>query len=260
MSSVEHGLAAGDADGSSTAVRLVQQNGATNADRSLEIYASVQNAIVEQRLPPGTRLSEDQLGRLFSVSRTLVRGALQALAKDGMVVLARHKGATVASPSVEEARALFDARRVIEACTVSRAAAGANGDDIRALHDLLESGRDALIRRDRGRAIRLSGAFHIAIARIGRQPILTGFLEELISRSSLVIALYGHSGRADCGDDEHRAVVEAIQNRDGDSAARLMSEHLLHIEDDLDFERQSRPMAALADVFQSFSADTDPGL
>ena len=228
-----------------TEVRGVEAANGT-ADRVSSIYAEIHRAVVEQRLPPGTKLPEDQLGHHFGVSRTLVRSALLALSRDGIVVLARNRGAAVASPGPEEARDLFEARRMIEAITVARAAAQASENDLLALEASLIEGRNALIKGDRGRAIRLSGQFHTLIAEIARQSVLQGFLTELVARSSLVIALYGHRGRSDCGDVEHAALVDALRSRDQARAVALMTEHLNHIEADLDLERQSRPALPLA--------------
>ena len=59
-------------------------------------------AIHEHRLAPGAKLSEDEVGEVFGVSRTVVRAALQILAHDKMVDLKRNRGAFVAQPSVKE--------------------------------------------------------------------------------------------------------------------------------------------------------------
>jgi Bacterial regulatory proteins, gntR family len=65
------------------------------------IYQSVLDAVVEHRLPPGAKLTEEQLGAIFGASRTTVRSALQALAHDHIVTLARHRSAFVSSPTIE---------------------------------------------------------------------------------------------------------------------------------------------------------------
>lgn len=218
------------------------------ADRVTAIHDAILLAVVEQRLPPGTKLPEDQLAAHFSVSRTLVRGALRALAQDGIVVLARNRGASVASPGPQEARDLFEARRVIESVTVTRAAERAGVADLDGLDALMGEGRDALAGGDRGRAIRLSGAFHLRIAAVAAQPVLAGFLEELVARSSLVIALYGHRSWSDCGDHDHLALVRALRAGDGGRATALMMRHLHEIESDLDLDREPRVPRPLSDL------------
>ncbi len=209
---------------------------------------------MEQRLPPGTKLPEDQLAAHFAVSRTLVRNALRALAQDGIVVLARNRGASVASPGPQEARDLFEARRVIEAATTARAAIGAAAEDLATLAATMAEGRAALARGDRGRAIRLSGQFHIDIAAMARQTVLAGLLADLVARSSLVIALYGHRGRSDCGDHDHALLINAMRDRDGPAAVALMTQHLDDIEADLDLERAVRAPRPLSQLLGDVAA------
>jgi DNA-binding GntR family transcriptional regulator len=220
-------------------------------DRVSAIHEALLLAVMEQRLAPGTKLPEDQIAAHFGVSRTLVRGALRSLAQDGIVVLARNRGAAVASPNPQDARDLFEARRVIEAVTVARAAERATPKDCDGLDGLMAEGRGALAAGDRGRAIRLSGQFHREVARLARQPVIEGFLAELVARSSLVIALYGHGGRSDCGDHDHLALVAALRAHDTERAVRLMEAHLRAIEADLDLGRAGRAPRPLAHLLRT---------
>ena len=78
------------------------------------VYAHIFEAILEQRLAPGTKLSEEALGEIFGVSRTIIRRALSRLAHESVVLLRPNRGAVVASPTVEEARQVFFSRRLVE--------------------------------------------------------------------------------------------------------------------------------------------------
>lgn len=216
--------------------------------RSEGIAAAIRHAVIEHRLAPGTRLSEDQIGVIFGASRTIVRSALQSLAHDHIVTLAKNRGASVASPTVRDARHLFDARRLLEEQLVRRAAARMNARAEADLAALIAAGQDAMDAADRGRAIRLSGEFHLRIAALADQPVLLPFLAELISRSSLVIALYGRGRLADCGAAEHQELLDALTAQEGEVAAALMRHHLAHIESDLDLEEPTRSTLPLADA------------
>ena len=217
-------------------------------DRAASIHESIRRAVIEHRLAPGTRLPEDQIGGLFGASRTLVRAALQRLVHDGIVTMSRNRGAFVASPSVEEARQVFEARRIIESVTIARAAAVVGPADLESLDDVLMRGARAMVAGDRGTAIRLSGEFHLAIAAMAGQQVLQGFLIELVSRSSLVIALYGRGFDSACADEEHRGLLDALRCRDAERAARLIVSHLDHIEADLDLEPPHARPVSLADA------------
>ena len=206
---------------------------APSGDRAEAIYRRIFDAVVDQRLPPGAKLTEEQLGALFNASRTIVRSALQALAHDHIVTIERHRGAFVSAPNVADAQDIFHSRRLVESGIALEVARIIVPEDIARLRQLLDQETDALRRGDRQMAIRLSGAFHMAIARIRGDGAITRFLGSLISRSSLVIALYGRGPASACGHDDHAEVLAALASRDGVRAASLMAEHLDHILSDL---------------------------
>ena len=79
-----------------------------------EIVDRVFEAVVEQRLPPGTKLSEAALCEAFGVGRMRVRRSLLLLASREVVVLQANRGAFVASPTAEQAREVFEARLMVE--------------------------------------------------------------------------------------------------------------------------------------------------
>jgi len=86
------------------------------------IVESITAAIAERRLMPGTKLAEQKLADIFRVSRTLVRQALNQLSRDRLVRLEPARGASVASPSVTEAKQVFEARQLIEGALIRQLA------------------------------------------------------------------------------------------------------------------------------------------
>jgi len=218
--------------------------------RAASIYRSVLEAVVEHRLPPGAKLSEEQLGAVFGVSRTIVRSALQALAHDHIVTLARNRGAFVSAPTVADAHDLFFGRKLVEAAIAREAARRIEPDDIVDLKAILDQEAAAMRLNDRPSAIRLSGAFHIAVAAVCGEGVLTVFLRSLISRSSLVIALYGRGVASVCGHDDHVEFLRALEAHDGEKAATVMVKHLDHIFGDLDLARDSGATVDVAGVLR----------
>ncbi|TJW69282.1 MAG: GntR family transcriptional regulator, partial [Mesorhizobium sp.] len=84
------------------------------AMRWFPVYAGLRDAIVSHRLAPGTKLPEDELASIYSVSRAVIRAALQALSHDRLARLEPNRGAFVAQPTKQEAREVFEARALIE--------------------------------------------------------------------------------------------------------------------------------------------------
>jgi len=78
------------------------------------MYTQIVSSIVEHRISPGTRFREERLADLFEVSRTQVRKVLQRLEHEGLVARQPRKGVSVATPTKEETKDIFEARRLIE--------------------------------------------------------------------------------------------------------------------------------------------------
>ena len=210
---------------------------ANQEDRARTIRDALRDAIVDRRLSPGTKLSEAEVGTLFDVSRTVVRYALQMLAFEGLVTTERNRGAFVSNPTPEEARQVFASRRLIEQGIVAAAAGRITGTDLAALRDHLdEEERHKAARGSEARRaeIKASGDFHLMLAKVAGNSILEKFMDELVARSSLVIALYGRTGISSCGHNDHAEILDALEKGDVDKATAMMLEHIGHIEADLD--------------------------
>lgn len=206
-------------------------------DRAGMIRDHLRDAIVDRRLAPGTKLNEAEVGTLFDVSRTVVRAALQALAFEGLVKTERNRGAFVANPTPEEARQVFASRRLIEPGLALAAAQRITSSDVAAFRERLHHETDLLSQRGptaRRAEIHASGDFHLLLASVAGNAILQRFMEELVARSSLVIALYGRSGASSCGHGDHASILAALESHDGALAGQLLLTHIDHIEADLD--------------------------
>lgn len=201
-------------------------------------------AIHEHRIAPGTKLGEDDLADIYGVSRTVVRAALHSLSHIQLVEIRRHKGASVASPSLIEAHEVFEARELLEPRTARSAATRATPEDIALLERHIEDEHAALDASDPGRALYLSGLFHTEIARVAGHATIAGFVETLIARSSLIIALYWRRESALCEKHAHHALVRALAEGDADQAEALMRSHLVDLHSALDLrERNERALS-----------------
>ncbi|MCR8546457.1 GntR family transcriptional regulator [Salipiger sp. P9] len=198
------------------------------------IVARLAAAIHEHRLAPGVKLNEDEVGEVYGVSRTVVRAALQKLAHMHLVDLRRNRGAFVAQPTVKEAREVFEARALLEPRTARSAAERMTEADIALLQRHIDDEHKALDAGDTGRALHLSGLFHIEIARIADQDTIAEFITQLVSRSSLIIALYWQRRAALCESHAHDALLRALAAGNGPLAEELMKSHLLDLLTSLD--------------------------
>jgi DNA-binding GntR family transcriptional regulator len=212
------------------------------------IHAKIHGAIVEQLLPPGTKLGEESLCEIFGVSRTLIRRVLQRLASEHMVESRPHRGASVARPSVEEAREVFEARRALEAHVIDQLAHALTPADAERLRRHVAKERHAQAAGDRRRLIRRSGEFHLLLAELARNRAIARFLRELVSRTSLIIALYEAPGESCCPVDDHAEVIEALAGGRGGAAGQMIRAHLLGIEQRLRLDRPPERTVDLQEV------------
>ncbi|SFN55724.1 GntR family transcriptional regulator [Variovorax sp. OV329] len=189
-------------------------------------YLSIKHAVIEQALTPGTKLPEDVLATHLSVSRTLVREALARLITEGLVESGRKRTATVAQPSRAEAHNVFETRTCLEREVVRLVIARWTPAMGAALEGHVRNEEEAARTQPPAVCARLAGEFHIRLAHLAGNPVIERYVSELVSRCSLILAIYGNTHSSQCGIDEHKALIEAFRRGDAKSALKLMDEHL----------------------------------
>ncbi|SFU81690.1 GntR family transcriptional regulator [Pseudoduganella namucuonensis] len=207
----------------------------SSGESSNEIADHIAEAIAARKLPPGTKLREEALSRLYNVSRTKIRAALLILSKDKLIQMVPDKGAFVSQPSEKESRDIFAARRILEAALAREFVAKARPADYKMLEKHLRMERQSL-EGDHKMRSKLLGDFHVLLAEVVGNQVLHEMLHELVARSSLITMLYQSDRDAACSSNEHSEFLEAARAGNADKAAELMLEHLTHVEAALRFD------------------------
>ena len=193
------------------------------------IVGRIYRAVMEQRLPPKTKLSESKLCETFGVGRMHVRRALLLLSSEGIIALHSNRGAYVSSPDQKEANEVFEARLMIEPPLVRKLAGSVSTTKLNVLFKHLDQENVARQNDDRTNLIRLSGEFHVKLADTYGNSIISKTVRELVTKTSLIVGMYGSSSHSSCPDDEHQKLLEAIKANESDLAQDIISEHLKHI-------------------------------
>lgn len=223
-----------------------EQASLTGTDR---VYEAVYQAVLEHRLAPGQRLREEEMAVEFGVSRTLVRQALQRLAQDQVIELTHNRGARVPMPSLEDARHVFEARRMVE-CEVARKLGGQLAPaQLAELQALARAETEADQRGDRAEAIRLSGEFHNALARMYGNPVYMRLLMGLMPTTSLLMARFKLHGGQVCVAHQHVDLISALLKGPAPAAAE-MRKHLQELERSL--AGPPPPQKRLRDAFAHY--------
>ncbi|HSX73367.1 MAG TPA: GntR family transcriptional regulator [Shinella sp.] len=198
--------------------------GDSGRGRSHAVHRALKRAILDQALSPGAKLPEDSIGERLGVSRTLVREALVRLSEEGLVDLRPNKGATVARPTLEEGRNLFLTRAALERLVVETLAGRLTQDQIETLSAHIQAEDEA--KKEHATSIRLAGEFHTLLAQMTSNASLIRYVNELVARSSLILALYGRPHSSDCAVSEHQELLDSLIAGKAEEASKLMTHHL----------------------------------
>lgn len=206
----------------------------TDGANNESIYLGLLTAIMEHRLLAGTKLVEERLCEVTGASRARIRQVFARLAHEKLVTLVPNRGAFISSPTVEEARQIFQARRFVEPQLAAILAQTATPARVRSLRRHTQEEDRARAKGDRAAVIRLSGEFHIVLAEMAGNAILEKLVREMVSLTCLIITLYDRPGAPACPEHEHTDLIDAIERGDERAASERMADHLLHIEQSLD--------------------------
>ncbi|RYX97779.1 MAG: GntR family transcriptional regulator [Comamonadaceae bacterium] len=190
-----------------------------------DISNRIIEAVMAQKLAPGSRLGEQQLAMLFDCSRTIVREALNQLAARGIVTVSSRRGWYVIEPSQEEAREAFEARRVIEMGLI-RCTKEVTRPAIKQLRNHLTREKAAIKGSDIGLRSFLLGDFHVCLAECLGNSLLADTLRDFTARTTLISMLYQSSHDAAQSCEEHVRIVQALEKGDLGLAESLMQAHI----------------------------------
>lgn len=202
----------------------------------------IRQAIRESVLSPGAPLVQDDLARRFGISRMPVREALRILAAEGLVQISPGSGATVIRLQSEEVAELYELRLTLEPALAESIVEHARPNDVARLRALVTAMEGA--GEDIGVWARANFEFHVRLYELASRPhtqrVLMGLLTLVQPYSLLNVHALGGRGAAD---EEHVAMVQAIEHADARTLRRLIHKHLATARDHLLASFASRPEA-----------------
>ena len=236
--------------GRSAAKRLSKAVARTPALTEDQVFSRIHGAVLDHRLQPGTKLKEVALASVFGVNRSVVRKVLARLAFAKLIDLVPNRGATVASPSVDESRELFAARRAVEGAIVDATTRRITPAQLRALRALTLQEHEAYRRGEMRKGLKMSLRFHRELAEVAGNRVLGDFLAQLVARTPLVVLAYkGRQSDNLCSIDDHAHILDAIASGNAARAVAAMSEHLTNLEGQLDLSPTPQLQEDLALLF-----------
>ena len=189
----------------------------------------LRDMIVDGTLPPGERIHEQSLCETFGISRTPLREALKVLANEGLVELRANRGARIATLTEGELAELFEALEGLEGHAAQLAAERASAGELAALRQLHDRMEREWRRGRRTAYAKLNNEIHRTIVALAKNGTILGVHDTLMTklRRARYMALMSNA-RWDEAVREHRAILAALDARDGAGAGRLVAEHVRH--------------------------------
>lgn len=203
------------------------------------LYDRLIDAIIEKTLRPGQHLNEVKLAASYGVPRSRVRRVLERLRDEAVVEFRLNHGAFVSRPTIAEAKDVFEARRHLETITVRLACAKATSEGIAELRNHLQIQHDAFDNL-RANMNRVAADFHLMIADIAGNLVISRMLALLLQRFCLIQSLYEKRTGVLCLVHEHERMIDLIAANDADGAAEEALRHFDHIEKSLDLTERRR--------------------
>jgi len=204
--------------------------GQSGETATLRVERELRRAIIALEIKPGVRLSEVDLAQRYGVSRQPVREALIGLAKSRLVEILPQRGTVVARISVQKMMEARFVREAIEVAVVRRACEAFNPQSRARVDDFLDRQSDAAARNDHSTFQRADELFHIALAQGVGCELAWAALADIKSHMDRVCHLTLNSTESMMTlIDQHRAILEAVDRREPDSAEIAMRKHLTEI-------------------------------
>jgi DNA-binding GntR family transcriptional regulator len=200
-----------------------------------QIFNRIRDDILSGNYTPGEELKEATLGKQLGVSRTPVREALRQLDLEGLVEIAPNRGAKVIGISRKDVEDIYHMRARLEGLAVRKAAEQIKEEELAELEEVILLSEFHVKKPESKQMVRLDGRFHEIMYRASGsrmlEHVLTDFLHYVkMARSHSVKTEH----RAQESVKEHKRILEAIRQRDGDLAEQLANEHIQHVIENLD--------------------------
>lgn len=199
------------------------------ASASSIVFEELRRAIIKGDLAVGEALRQDEIARLFNVSRIPVREALSRLEEQGLVRTQRYKGAVVSGLSAEEATELFDFRLLVEPEIIRRAVPLLSPEilgRIRAHCTAFKDSRDPMSWGD------LNRDFHSEIYNASRLKFHLEVIDKAMNRLDRYLrAQLVLSDGMEQANREHFGILEACEAGDAQKASDLTAAHIAGVKD-----------------------------
>lgn len=206
-----------------------------NHSLSARVYHTLEDAILSGKYQPDVELKEKVIGEELGVSRTPVREALRQLELQGLVSITPNKGARVVGINRQDMLDILEIRSMLEGLCAQKAALNATKEQIADLEEIVYL-TDFCIQKNRLEQIyEEDNRFHEALYAASGSKILEHLLSNFHHYLQRVRKVTLSSPeRAKNSNEEHRRIVDAIEQKDGELAKELANQHIMNTQKNIE--------------------------
>lgn len=194
------------------------------------VYEELKMQILTGGIIPGTRMMEVELAEEMGVSRTPIREAIRKLEKEGLVTIEPRRGAYASRISTDDMVEILEVRQDLEGLAAELAASRMDEERRAQLEDIAKNYNEAVEAGDMDSMIKYDTSFHRLIVDSCNNKILVHMVEqlqELVLRFRYIY--YDNFKRAEHMPEEHRAILDAIGEKDAAKARAAADVHIYRL-------------------------------
>ena len=188
-----------------------------------KILETIRDAILKGTMKPGERVSEPDLAERFGISRTPIREAFRQLESEGYLHVVPRKGAVVASLSERDIEEFYAIKIILEGFAARMAAEKLTEKDLERLETINERLQKIASEGDVKNFFRVHNEFHEVFIKAAGNEKLYDMINQLVMKfKRLRLASLSQPGRMAVSVEDHRDMIEAFKNHDGERADSLV--------------------------------------
>lgn len=210
------------------------QKSSASASQNEVAYTRLKEALITLVYKPGEYINLAQLMERMDMGRTPLHQALHRLSTEGLIQIIPRKGAMAAPLSIDDALELIEVRLVNEILCMQLASKKINATELRSLESAVVAFEKAAAKRDLVEMMTTDRLIHEKIAAAARNAMLKDILDVLHARSQRFWAMsFSTTGHVAEVIAEHRAILSALQEQNGEAGASAIKRHIESFKDSL---------------------------
>ncbi|WP_341878201.1 GntR family transcriptional regulator [Defluviitalea saccharophila] len=198
------------------------------------VFHRIREDILEGKYEAGEPLTEVAISQHLGVSRTPVREALKQLELEGLVTSIPNKGTVVSGVSKQDIIDIYEIRSLIEGLAARWAASKITDEQLKELEEIIELTEFYTGKNNMEHLHELDSRFHEVIYEASNSKPLKHILSDFHHYAQKVrMQSIATPGRAQKSTEEHKAILEAIKNRNPEEAERLTNLHVKNVKENM---------------------------